>query len=218
MTGIRPARPTDAEDMAEVQNAIYRAGLRASPVDVALIRERYLDTEHTVACTVAVQEGTVVGFQSLKQAWPGNPYDVTEGWGIIGTHIHPDAGRQGLGRRLFTTSLAAAKAAAYRRHHRRRQPACSGLLLSHGLHAVPRGQRRHPAPFRRLIVVTDDTAVTPVRRTVRPATDHPWSSPSVRTIPDRQAACCSSRSCGLICGSHCPARCQLRRSTLMSDQ
>ena len=53
----------------------------------------------------------VVGFQSLKRAWPDNPYDVAEGWGIIGTHIHPDAGRSGLGRRLFTASLAAARTA-----------------------------------------------------------------------------------------------------------
>lgn len=114
MTQIRPARPTDAEDMAEVQNAIYRAGLRASPVDVALIRERYLAMAHRIACTVAERDGQVVGFQSLKRAWPGNPYDVTEGWGIIGTHIRPDAGRGGLGRRLFATSLAAARAAGLR--------------------------------------------------------------------------------------------------------
>lgn len=114
MTTIRPARATDAEDMAEVQNAIYRAGLRASPVDVALVRERYLGMDDTVACTVAEREGRVVGFQSLMRAWPGNPYDVAEGWGIIGTHIHPDAGRSGLGRRLFAASLAAAKAAGLR--------------------------------------------------------------------------------------------------------
>lgn len=111
---LRAAELTDAEDMAAVQNAIYRAGLRASPVDVALVRERYLDKEYAVACTVADQQGRVVGFQSLKRAWPGNPYDVPEGWGIIGTHIHPDAGRSGLGRRLFATSLAAAKAAGLR--------------------------------------------------------------------------------------------------------
>lgn len=114
MTEIRPARPTDAEDMVEVQNAIYRAGLRASPVDLALVRERYFDREHGLACTVAEQEGRVVGFQSLKRAWHGNPYDVAEGWGIIGTHIRPDAGRSGLGRRLFATSLAAAQAAGLR--------------------------------------------------------------------------------------------------------
>lgn len=111
MIEIRPAKPSDAEDMAEVQNAIYRAGRRSSPVDVAIIRERYLDPEYRVACTVATQDGRVVGFQSLKRAWRGNPYDVAEGRGIIGTHIHADAGRSGLGRRLFAESLAAAEAA-----------------------------------------------------------------------------------------------------------
>ncbi|MEJ5946921.1 GNAT family N-acetyltransferase [Pseudokineococcus basanitobsidens] len=114
MTEIRPARAADAEDMAEVQNAIYRAGLRASPVDAAVIHERYLDPDYRVACTVVEQEGRVVGFQSLKRAWPGNPYDVPEGWGIIGTHIRPDVGRSGLGRRLFAASLAAAEAAGLR--------------------------------------------------------------------------------------------------------
>lgn len=114
MTEIRPARAADAEDMTEVQNAIHRAGLRPSPVDVALIHQRYLDMDYRVACTVAEREGRVVGFQSLKRAWPGNPYDVAEGWGIIGTHIHPEAGRSGLGRRLFTTSLEAAETAGLR--------------------------------------------------------------------------------------------------------
>jgi L-amino acid N-acyltransferase YncA len=111
---FRPADPTDAEGMAEVQNAIHRAGLRAMPVDVALVRERYLAVEHTVACTVAEQDGRVVGFQSLKRAWTDNPYDVPVGWGIIGTHIHPDAGRSGIGRRLFAISLSAARAAGLR--------------------------------------------------------------------------------------------------------
>jgi ribosomal protein S18 acetylase RimI-like enzyme len=114
MIQIRSARPTDAEEMAEVQNAIYRAGLRSSPVDVVMVRERYLDMEYRVACTVAEQKGRVVAFQSLKRAWPGNPYDVPAGWGIIGTHVHPEAGRSGLGRRLFVESLAAVKAAGIR--------------------------------------------------------------------------------------------------------
>lgn len=114
MTEFRAALPTDAEDMAQVQNAIYHAGLRASPVDDALVRERYLDGEYTIACTVADRDDRVVGFQSLKRAWPGNPYDVPEGWGIIGTHIHPEVGRSGIGRRLFAISLAAAKAAGLR--------------------------------------------------------------------------------------------------------
>lgn len=110
MSELRPARSSDAEDMTEVQNAIYRAGLRAEPVDVGLIRERYLDSPIRIACTVVEQEGRVVGFQSLSWARPGNRYGVTVGWGIIGTHIHPDTGRSGLGRRLLVESLAAARA------------------------------------------------------------------------------------------------------------
>lgn len=97
--------------MAEVQNAIFRAGLRSSPVDTDSVLERYFDVEHSIACTVAADEDKVVGFQSLKRAWEGNPYDVAEGWGIIGTHIHPKVGRSGLGRRLFAHSLSAAQAA-----------------------------------------------------------------------------------------------------------
>lgn len=114
MIELRTARPEDAAALAEVQNAIHRAGLRASAVDAALVRERYLGHEHTVACTVAEQEGRVVGFQSLKRAWPQNPYEVPEGWGIIGTHIHPECGRHGIGRRLFAVSLVAARRAGLR--------------------------------------------------------------------------------------------------------
>lgn len=114
MITLRAAAPGDAEGMAEVQNSIFRAGLRADPVDVDVVRERYLGAEHSVAVTVAEADGQVLGFQSLKRAWPGNPYDVAEGWGIIGTHIHPAAGRQGIGRRLFAVSLAAARSAGIR--------------------------------------------------------------------------------------------------------
>lgn len=114
MIDFRDARPDDIDAMVEVQNAIHRAGLRSWPVDAALVEERYFDAEHSVACTVAVRDGVVVGFQSLKRAWPDNPYGVEEGWGIIGTHIHPEAGRRGIGRSLFAVSLAAARSAGVR--------------------------------------------------------------------------------------------------------
>lgn len=114
MIEFRPAEPTDAASMAEVQNVIHRAGLRANPVDIAFVQERYLDPEHRIACTVAVEDDRILGFQSLKRAWPGNPYEAPEGWGIIGTHIHPEAGRRGIGRSLFAVSLAAARSAGVR--------------------------------------------------------------------------------------------------------
>lgn len=51
MMVLRAARSTDAEQMADVQNAIHRAGLRSSPVDAELVRERYLDSVHRIACS-----------------------------------------------------------------------------------------------------------------------------------------------------------------------
>ena len=111
MIELRAVRPADVQDLVDVQNAIHRAGLRPNPVDLALVRERYLDPEHAIACTVAVSDGRVIGFQSLKRAWPGNPYGAPEGWGIIGTHIRPESGRTGIGRRLFAVTRAAAETA-----------------------------------------------------------------------------------------------------------
>lgn len=113
-TSYRPARQADAPAMTDVQNELFRRGLRESPTDLATILDRYFDAQHGVVCTVAERDGVVIGFQSLKRAWPGNPYGVTEGWGVIGTHIHPDAGRSGIGRRLFAYSFAAAQEAGIR--------------------------------------------------------------------------------------------------------
>lgn len=111
---LRPATLADADAMAEVQNAIHAAGLRATPSSPALILERYINASGRIACTVAQRGGQVLGFQSLKRAGPDNPYGVTSGWGIIGTHIRPDAGRSGIGRRLFAQSLHYARDAGLR--------------------------------------------------------------------------------------------------------
>ncbi|MDO5606395.1 MAG: GNAT family N-acetyltransferase [Paracoccus sp. (in: a-proteobacteria)] len=108
---LREATDTDAPGMAVVQNAIFAAGLRRDPVTEALIRARYLDQPGRICCTLAVRGDVVLGFQSLSLAAEGNEYGVMPGWGIIGTHIRPDAGRSGLGRRLFARSLVAAQAA-----------------------------------------------------------------------------------------------------------
>ena len=57
-----------------------------------------------------VRSSASVAQESLAR----EPYGVAEGWGIIGTHLHPAVGRSGFGRRLFASSLAAAKAAGLR--------------------------------------------------------------------------------------------------------
>ena len=115
---LRPARPADAPALAAIRNAIAKA--RGTPtlsrgrpvvVDAEFIRSHYIDHPARVAVTVAEEEGTVLGFQSLKRAWPDNPYGVTPGWGLIGTHLAPEAQGRGLGRALFSVTLAAAEQA-----------------------------------------------------------------------------------------------------------
>lgn len=105
---LRPAMPDDADALAAVQNAIFAAGLRKTPVDADRMRAIYLDLPQTLALTVAERQGQILGFQWLGRAWSGNEYGVAPGWGMIGTHIRPDAGRSGIGRRLFVQTLAAA--------------------------------------------------------------------------------------------------------------
>ena len=112
MLNIRAATLADAASMTEVQNEIFRAGLRKTPRDIQTIIETYLEREDNIQCTVAEDEdGRILGFQSLTFARPGNPYGVAEGWGIIGTHVSPSAARRGIGSALFRATLEAAKAA-----------------------------------------------------------------------------------------------------------
>ena len=77
---LRPATLEDAEGMAAVQNAIFEAGLRKTPVDADRMRALYLNHPNTLAATLAVREGTVLGFQWLGLAWAGNEY----GWNPAG--------------------------------------------------------------------------------------------------------------------------------------
>lgn len=110
---VRSAELDDAEGMAAVQNEIFAAGLRKTPTDVATVLANYLTPEDRIQCTVAVDDdGRILGFQSLRLATAaGNPYGVERDWGIIGTHVSPNAARQGVGSALFRATLAAAKAA-----------------------------------------------------------------------------------------------------------
>jgi GNAT superfamily N-acetyltransferase len=47
----------------------------------------------------------------LQIAPEGNPYGAPAGWGVIGTHLYPEASGQGIGRTLFAVTRAAAEAA-----------------------------------------------------------------------------------------------------------
>ncbi|WNH46667.1 MULTISPECIES: GNAT family N-acetyltransferase [Xanthomonas] len=109
---IRPATLDDAEAMVAVQTAIFAAGLRKAPTDLATVCATYLQHPDRLQCVLAEDaDGRVLGFQSLRIARPGNAYDVAEGWGIIGTHVDPRAARRGVGSALFRATRAAARSA-----------------------------------------------------------------------------------------------------------
>jgi len=113
---IRLAAHDDAAAMVAVQNAIFAAGLRKAPTDLAAVRATYLDHPDRIQCVLADDgDGGILGFQSLRIARPGNVYDVAEGWGIIGTHVDPLAARRGVGSALFRATRAAARRAGLTR-------------------------------------------------------------------------------------------------------
>ena len=105
---IRPAIPADAAGISAVLTTLAAAGLRISPDDEGFALNNYITDPNRIRCSVAEVDGTIIGLQSVKHAVPGNIYGVTPGWGIIGTHIHPDAARQGVGKALFAISRQAA--------------------------------------------------------------------------------------------------------------
>ncbi|WP_245362263.1 GNAT family N-acetyltransferase [Rhizobium sp. NXC14] len=60
-------------------------------------------------CSLAEDEQCgLLGFQSLIRATEDNRYGTPVGWGIIGTHVSPDAARTGVGTALFAASRRAA--------------------------------------------------------------------------------------------------------------
>lgn len=107
---IRPATLADAPAISVLLQELVAAGKRTSRADEDFVRTHYI--EGGLLCSVAEEEGEILGLQSLKRAEAGNLYATPEGWGIIGTHVSPRAARKGVGRGLFAASRAAAEAAA----------------------------------------------------------------------------------------------------------
>lgn len=108
---IRRATPDDVDGMVAVLKALTAAGLRTRPDDPEFTLSNYVQPPNGVLCSVAVHDGTVRGLQSLTRAMNDNAWGVTPGWGIIGTHISPDAARSGIGKALFTATKKAAREA-----------------------------------------------------------------------------------------------------------
>jgi GNAT superfamily N-acetyltransferase len=109
---VREATVADADGVSAVLTELVAAGKRSKASDRDFALSHYIADPQRIRCSVAVDEdGTILGFQSLKHARAGNPYDTPIGWGIIGTHVRPSAARRGVGRALFAASAAAARAA-----------------------------------------------------------------------------------------------------------
>ena len=113
---IRSAEPGDAAGMGRVAREIAAATGRTRPCGVDYMLSHYIHHPDRILCSVAVDaDGTILGFQSLKLAPAGNSNGVAEGWGMIGTHISPQAARRGIGKALFAETLAAARQAGVER-------------------------------------------------------------------------------------------------------
>lgn len=109
---IRDAVPGDVEEMSVLLKELTASGKRKSPDSEAFVRAHYIEDPRKIRCSVAEENGVVLGFQSLIRADAGNKYGVEPGWGVIGTHIRPTAARRGVGRALFAVSLKAAEDAS----------------------------------------------------------------------------------------------------------
>jgi ribosomal protein S18 acetylase RimI-like enzyme len=109
---IREAAAVDAEAVSDVLQELVAAGKRSNRSDAEFVLSHYIEHPHRLHCFLAADEGEkVLGFQSLKIANAGNPYDTPLGWGIVGTHVRPSAARRGVGSRLLAATLAGARKA-----------------------------------------------------------------------------------------------------------
>lgn len=108
---IRDAVVEDVKQMSSFLKELTASGKRKSPDDEAFVRANYIEDPQKIRCCVAVEDGVVLGFQTVKKAEQGNQWGVEPGWGVIGTHIRPTASRRGVGRALFAVSRAAAEGA-----------------------------------------------------------------------------------------------------------
>lgn len=113
---IREATRADAAEISQMLQDMAALGKRSLPSDVGFVIDSYLTHPDLIRCSLAVDNsGAILGLQILKRVGAGNPYGVTPGWGIIGTHVHPRAARQGVGRALLASSRKAATEAGLRK-------------------------------------------------------------------------------------------------------
>jgi GNAT superfamily N-acetyltransferase len=98
--------------MSAVLEELVAAGERTNRSDPEFVELHYIEHPSRLHCVLAIDDDDrVLGFQSLKRAFPDNPYGTPVGWGIIGTHVRPSAARRGIGSQLFAATIAGARKA-----------------------------------------------------------------------------------------------------------
>jgi L-amino acid N-acyltransferase YncA len=109
---VRPATAGDAAGMSIILGEIIAAWKSSRPSSADHVRAFYVEHPDRIECLVAEDEaGAIVGFQSLKIAPEDNSWGVSPGWGFIGTYVRTGSGRHGIGRALFSSTIAAARRA-----------------------------------------------------------------------------------------------------------
>ncbi|VAW21808.1 acetyltransferase, GNAT family [hydrothermal vent metagenome] len=80
------------------------------PSDAGHVLKFYIEHPDKIQCFVAEDEnGSIIGFQSLKLARKNNSYGVCPDWGIIGTYVAGRYERHGIGKKLFASTREAAQ-------------------------------------------------------------------------------------------------------------
>lgn len=107
----RPSVPQDAKEMSLLLGEIIRIWKSERRFDPPYVQAHYISHPDNVACTVVLDDQeNLLGFQSLQLAQAGNQYNVTPGWGIIGTYVRTGQSGRGIGRLLFQATHVAAQA------------------------------------------------------------------------------------------------------------
>ena len=105
---IRPAQPSDAPEATPLLNAIIAAGgttALETPLTEAEVVEWFLGPGPKVwCCHVAVQDGAVIGFQSV-----GRMARLPDAWGEMGTYAKLGQSQKGIGSALFSATKQAAR-------------------------------------------------------------------------------------------------------------
>ncbi len=116
---LRPAIADDASGMAAMLNRIIATGgttAHCTPFDAERMLSHYIAPPLIISCVLALESDTILGFQALEWCDPNWTCDdkLPADWAVIATFAAAPARGRGVGRALFSQTLAAAQNAGVR--------------------------------------------------------------------------------------------------------